>query len=133
MHFPPGFFQIFLSTVDKMIGTKYISTKYVDRSYNIHLQNTTTTLLPIIQELFFHVIIFFVLLKLKTYIVFLRKISVKNVFKNKQLFFSIKKKSNQKYCLKNSIYDFSNAATTFSLILLFCQVYFCVMHSLLTD
>ena len=64
--------RIFLSTVDKIIGTKYICTKYVDRNYNIHLQNTTT-LLPIIQELFFHVIIFFVLLKLKTYIVFLRK------------------------------------------------------------
>ena len=104
MHFPPGFFRIFLSTVDKMIGTKYISTKYVDRNYNIHLQNTTT-LLPIIQELFFHVIIFFVLLKLKTYIVFLRrKYQLKNVFKNKQLVFSIKKKNQTRNIASKIVY-----------------------------
>ena len=64
--------RIFLSTVDKIIGTKYICTKYVDRNYNIHLQNTTT-LLPIIQELFFHVIIFFCPAQIKNIYCFSQK------------------------------------------------------------
>ena len=84
--------RIFLSTVDKIIGTKYICTKYVDRNYNIHLQNTTT-LLPIIQELFFHVIIFFCPAQIKNIYCFSqKKYQLKNVFKNKLLVFSIKNK-----------------------------------------
>ena len=79
--------RIFLSTVDKIIGTKYICTKYVDRNYNIHLQNTTT-LLPIIQELFFHVIIFFCPAQIKNIYCFSqKKYQLKNVFKNKTVGF----------------------------------------------
>ena len=75
-----------------MIGTKYISTKYVDRNYNIHLQNTTT-LLPIIQELFFHVIFLFCPAQIKNIYCFSqKKYQLKMFLKINSWFFQLRKK-----------------------------------------